>query len=315
MTLPEVPTDLETMDCVLCGASAASKVIEDCPDRLLGTPGLYSVVRCDDCGLLRTNPRPTPAAIDQHYPATYVPFNLDAERKQGLAGALRELLGRRFEQRYGRTDLVVAPPDGSGRRLLDVGAGSGTYAYRMSAAGWDVWALEPSDMAARAAVDVLGRERVCSARIEGAEYPESFFDLVTVNHVLEHLHEPVTGLRRLRRWIRPGGHIRVTVPNVDSPDRKLLGSSWLGFDLPRHLYHFAPDTIGRLLEHCGYVVESNIPQWLPSMFAQSVAVAVNRVRKRPSPGRLPYYAAYPVGALIANAGITGAMTVTASRPG
>lgn len=305
------PADLETVDCVLCGESASSLVVEGCPDLLHGTPGVYSVVRCLHCDLLRTDPRPTEATIDRHYPPEYLPFNLGPGRRGGFLLKARRQLEKLYERRYGPVDLVVPPPEDGPRRLLDVGGGSGTYAALMAGTGWDPWVLEPSPVAARAAVDAVGGERVTRASIGAAEYPPGFFDLVTMNHVLEHLHDPVAALTRARTWMRPGGRVRVVVPNVESLERRLFGSSWLGFDLPRHLFHFSPGTLGRLLEHCGYAVESNVPQWMPSMFGQSAAIFVNRVRGRTGYPRLPYYAASSVGAVMASAGLSGAMTVTA----
>ncbi len=127
--------DLETVDCVLCGEADATTVVDQCPDRLVGTPGRYTIVRCRGCGLLRTNPRPTPAAIDRHYPAEYLPFARDDVRRAGLAGHRAARPGGHVTNAAtGGTDLVI-PPDRPGRRLLDVGAGSGAYATWMEEAG------------------------------------------------------------------------------------------------------------------------------------------------------------------------------------
>jgi SAM-dependent methyltransferase len=78
------------------------------------------------------------------------------------------------------------------------------------------------------------------------------FDAVTLWNVLEHLHDPVRDLGKIRRWLRPGGILALSTPNYDSVVRLARGARWHGFKLDEHLSLFSPQTIGFLLEETGY---------------------------------------------------------------
>jgi SAM-dependent methyltransferase len=84
---------------------------------------------------------------------------------------------------------------------------------------------------------------------------EGSFDLVTMWHVLEHLHDPAADLRLVRRLLADGGSLLIEVPNSDSIIAKLFRADWVPWDLPRHLSHFTPDSLRRMLEEAGFRVQ------------------------------------------------------------
>jgi predicted SAM-dependent methyltransferase len=78
------------------------------------------------------------------------------------------------------------------------------------------------------------------------------FDVVRLSHVLEHLPSPRKSLGKVHRLLRPGGLLWVEVPNAASLERRLFHRHWCHWDLPRHLYHFTPTTLVRLLRDTGF---------------------------------------------------------------
>jgi SAM-dependent methyltransferase len=80
----------------------------------------------------------------------------------------------------------------------------------------------------------------------------SSFDLVTMMHSLEHVHDPLQVLRAARELLVPGGRLVVAVPNIESLPFRWFGSSWFGLDLPRHLTHFTPRTLPLMLRWAGF---------------------------------------------------------------
>jgi 2-polyprenyl-3-methyl-5-hydroxy-6-metoxy-1,4-benzoquinol methylase len=76
-----------------------------------------------------------------------------------------------------------------------------------------------------------------------ADLPAGYFDVVTLWHVLEHDPDPVRSLQRVKGWLRPGGLVLAEVPNSAGWIARLCGGAWLGWDLPRHLVHFSPETL------------------------------------------------------------------------
>ena len=73
-------------------------------------------------------------------------------------------------------------------------------------------------------------------------------------HTLEHLYEPRSYLRAAHELLRPGGRLVIQVPNAACWQFLLLGSSWNGVDVPRHLYDFRPADLDRMLESGGFEV-------------------------------------------------------------
>ena len=75
-----------------------------------------------------------------------------------------------------------------------------------------------------------------------------------MNHVIEHLHDPVDTLRHCWKILKPGGHITVITPNYGSSGHELYGPDWFALDPPRHLVLFTEDSLRRTLESFGFTV-------------------------------------------------------------
>jgi SAM-dependent methyltransferase len=83
--------------------------------------------------------------------------------------------------------------------------------------------------------------------------PESF-DAINMGSVLEHVHHPHQVIESVVRALRPGGIFAVSVPNFASWSVRTFGAASFILDLPRHLLHFTPATLRRLLNAHGLEV-------------------------------------------------------------
>src|SRR5207248_758081 len=86
------------------------------------------------------------------------------------------------------------------------------------------------------------------------ELRQESFDVITMWHALEHVHDPLDVLRQARRLLAPGGKLVVAVPNIDSLPFRWFGHAWYGLDLPRHLTHFSAWTLKLMLQRAGFGV-------------------------------------------------------------
>lgn len=233
----------EETDCLLCGGRRWSLLVE-APDTTAGGTGLwFAVVQCHECGLCFTNPRPTVEAIGQFYPDVYRPHHAPRPRKRW-----RLRLPLPWKQ-YGK-DYPMIPRHGRGR-LLDFGCGGGTYMERMHRLGWQVTGVDTS----RAAIQRVQAEfglRGLVGSLPHLELEPGSFDVVTMWHSLEHAHAPLAVLREAHRLLDHGGKLVLAVPNIDSSPFRWFGRAWYGLDLPRHLTHFTPATLQRMLEQAGF---------------------------------------------------------------
>jgi 2-polyprenyl-3-methyl-5-hydroxy-6-metoxy-1,4-benzoquinol methylase len=317
-----VSADIEpALEDVACptGCTRSDELLLVARDRLHDLPGAFSIVRCRRCGLMRTNPRPTPEAMGAYYPAEYGPYQgtrvePDRPTRRRLPGWFRSIARRLLDTR-----AQSLPPVAAGH-LLEIGCASGSFMHLMARSGWRVTGIEFSATAATAARS-LGYE-VHAGSLESAPPPTESYDLVVGWMVLEHLHDPVACLRKLHEWTRPGGWLAISVPNAGSLEFRIFGNRWYALQVPTHLCHFTPDTLTSLLQQGGWQVEKVLHQRVLSNLFASVGYCLvdagfERVGRwfitiPERAGRLEYLV-LPVAWLLASLGQTGRMTVWARR--
>lgn len=240
-----VKVDWEETACLLCGRRRWASVVE-APDVSPTGRGLwFAVVQCQDCGLCFTNPRPSVRSIASFYPPSYPP-HLQAPR------TMTARAGRRLLRLLGAVDPAGQATHQGARRLLDFGCGSGRFLVGARAHGWQTTGMEVSVVAKRAAAET--GVPVIQGTLPHADLEAGSFDVITMRHSLEHVHEPLETLRQAYRLLAPGGKILVVVPNIGGLPFRWFGRAWVGLDLPRHLTHFTPRTLRRMLACAGFEV-------------------------------------------------------------
>lgn len=237
--------------CAICGSSEGDVEATGCDYIYGGSSQTCVAVRCAGCGHVYLNPRPIPAEAGVLYPANYASFSGKfTHGNSWLARAKEHIMMRRVRK------LLAGLP--AGARFLDIGCGDGQLleAVKRQFPGLEVhgldWRFSPEVRARLAAMGIVLHESM----LENAELPESGFDLVTMNQLIEHLWEPADCLRMVRRILAPQGRLALTTPNIDGYDRRFFKSGlWGGYYFPRHLNLFSRSSIGRLMSDCGLEVE------------------------------------------------------------
>ena len=306
---------LESTPCPM-GCPLSDDVVLSGRDRLNGLPGEFTVVRCRSCELMRTDPRPSASSMGFYYPEQYAPYR--KAMTPGLRPSLA-LLGRAARRliRFRTNEVPELPPG----RMLELGCASGAYLQRMASLGWQVEGVEFSPHAARLAAS-LGYP-VHAGSIESAPAPERPYQLVVGWMVLEHLHDPLLALRKLHRWVVPGGWLVLSVPDSSAWEFSCFGSAWYALHLPNHLYHFTPASVENLLNKGGWrVTRVQHQRFLGNVFASLGFFLEDRglggrlsgkLTAVPTAGILVHMLLYPLALVLAALGQTGRMTIWARR--
>lgn len=250
----------KTVSCILCNGEGAPWY-SGMRDRMLEVPGEWGFRRCPACGLLWLDPRPVEDDIGSAYTQDYCTHAAGEEgsRVSSLRRKMEDAAMPTISGRGGWTGrLLGALPmirdmagvrnmflDGARRGgILDVGCGNGRFLAGMRRLGWETLGLEADPAAAKIARERFGLN-VVEGRLGEVELHAGPFDAVTARHVVEHVHDPVSFLRRCYGLVAPGGRMAVLTPNAGSLGHRLFTGDWSELDPPRHLYMFTADTLAR----------------------------------------------------------------------
>lgn len=276
------PVDgLETVElCPVCGGGDRAILHSDLVDNTFrAAEGKWSLWKCANCSTAYLDPRPTRATIHRAYANYYTHQEVGGKDEYASLSPFRKLRRRLVNGytnwRYGTQAApscalgVLAafaipsvkrtldreyrhlprPPKAVGR-LLDVGCGDGSFLSMARTCGWDVVGLDPDPKAvANAATQGL---TVHEGGIEYFEGQTGLFDVITLNHVIEHVHDPVKVLKTCHDLLKPGGQLWLETPNIDSFGHAQFQKNWRGLETPRHLVLFNRQALQQSLLEAGF---------------------------------------------------------------
>jgi len=245
-TLPQAKPEAS---CAICHTDGARFFLEGA-DRLFGhVPGRFRLYRCSACGCIFQHPMPESSEIPAFYPVGYW-WEEGRGQAAGLGGivarlekAYREFVAMdhvRFVERCARRGPA------SGRELLDVGCGGGTFLHLARRRGFVAHGLDASTQAVSVAKKQYGLD-VRQGDMASNAWKGHRFDFITMFHVVEHLTDPLKAFGFAAAHLKPGGSLILQVPNVDSIQARLFGAAWHGLDVPRHIINFTADGLHHLL--------------------------------------------------------------------
>lgn len=204
----------------------------------------FELVDCQKCGFRFTNPRPEADKIGRYYQSEEYISHSDTNK--GLISKVYRSV-RQITLRS-KLKLVTEINGGKTGSLLDIGCGTGYFLQTCQQAGWKISGVEP-DAGARALAQQQTNSTIESDFL-AANYNEKF-DVITLWHVLEHIHRLDENIAKLKTLIGTTGKLVIAVPNHASGDAQHYQEYWAAYDVPRHLYHFTPQTMQTLAEKNG----------------------------------------------------------------
>jgi 2-polyprenyl-3-methyl-5-hydroxy-6-metoxy-1,4-benzoquinol methylase len=233
-------------DCPICKGTSAN--LFQLYDDRYGYAGRFWLMRCRSCAHRFLAGAPFSDAEIQALYTDYYPrrsmrpvdYQPDVE-KSGIGAWLEGAKASAFRW---------VPP---GVKVLDIGCGFGQALGYHANRGCEVWGVE-SDENIRPIADLHGfKIRVGVFKPE--EFPQEYFDVVTMDQVIEHMGDPIGALASVRKVLKPGGIAILGTPNPAGWGARVFGQRWINWHAPYHLHLFTGRSMQIAAERAGLVAE------------------------------------------------------------
>ncbi len=253
---------MERPTCPVCGATRSTPVVTSSDTWVADGPSAqspFAAVRCGVCASRYTTPRYRRQFRHLAFSGAY-PFYTRARRAQDGNGEDVEAAAKLFASRA----KVVGDACPRAGRLLDVGCGDGLFTHVMRRRGWDVVGVDVEPDVIWHATERLGLD-ARPVDVESEALPDGPFDVVTMWGLLQLMYEPQRALERVHDVLADRGMLAIGVSNIGALGARMFRGHWRGLGVPRHLVHFTPATLRRLLEAAGFDVldiRYETPRWI-----------------------------------------------------
>ena len=192
----------------------------------------------EELGMLET--RPVPKNLDRYYESQDYISHTDSSKS--LIDKMYQLV-KKYSLRK-KVGLIEKYTEGE-KSLLDIGAGTGDFLLNAKERNWHITGMEPNTSARKKAKD-KGVDLVSIWE----ELPKVKYNTITLWHVLEHLPDLKGDVEKMVSLLETNGTLFIAVPNYRSFDATYYKEFWAAYDVPRHLWHFSKEAIGKLfVEH------------------------------------------------------------------
>ena len=244
--------------CPICASAGISKVFKVKDNT--ASQEFFEIYHCSNCQVRFTQNPPSESSIGEYYKSENYISHTDTSK--GLINRIYQTVRNiSINQKKKLIEKITGLTRG---HLLDVGSGTGYFAAAMQKAGWNVTGLEPDEQARNVSLQQHGLKLLPADDL--FKLPENRFQVITLWHVLEHVHDIKKYVEAFRKLLTDNGKLFIAVPNYGSYDAMSYGSNWAGYDVPRHLYHFTPQTMQWLMKEYGMKIVDIKPMWFDSFY-------------------------------------------------
>jgi len=225
----------------------------------------FSIWHCNDCTARFTQDVPAQDAIGDYYASeNYISHS---DTKKGIINSLYHLVRKRTLAAKRR--LLINETKMQKGTILDIGCGTGAFLHSMQEADWNITGLEPDEVARNKAAELYQLHPQEPGKL--FELPAASFNAITMWHVLEHVHELHAYIKQIASLLATNGKLFIAVPNYTSKDADIYKEHWAAYDVPRHLYHFSPQSMEKLLTTYNLKLITCKPMWFDSFYVSMLS--------------------------------------------
>lgn len=228
------------MLCVCCGSNQIRKK---------GVKYGYPIYACNKCHFCFVHPLPAKDDIQKHYNKTRISKDI----KNYVQKAINEIEHSSNCPKRDWYKMVLEYVSNYCNRetldILDIGSAYGYFIHYANSLGHNAIGTEVTQEYADASKGIINGQIIY---IENNQYDRYFdvnmFDLIYMEHVLEHIIDPVSVLKCIKKILKINGLLFISVPNHNSLLSQILNYRWAWFCPPEHLYYYNAKALTQLLE-------------------------------------------------------------------
>lgn len=271
---------LETTDkknCNFCN-SGGTMLYQGMSDFMNNTANKWSLYKCSNlkCQNIWLNPAPREAELYKAYSEYYTHEDARNLINKVLSGVISAYIKTRYGYKRSVFNWIKSLPiyllpteriesgfqvlylkkDSMKKKLLDIGCGNGQFIRRMATLGWETEGVDVD----KKAVDYCVSKglTVHYGNLEDIKLKENCYDVITLNHVIEHLVSVEDMLHEIYRILKPGGKLIISTPNSNSwLFKRVFHEAWYCLDPPRHLNIFNLQNLAKIVQSTGFKIQKS----------------------------------------------------------
>jgi ubiquinone/menaquinone biosynthesis C-methylase UbiE len=265
--------------CDLCNHRKYKKLYNNY-DRVYNLSGKFSLLKCNNCGLIFLYPQPNKKDILKYYPSEkYYSLN-----NNSIEDSKIKIYNIFYKKGYSIKKILFSPLKFMIRKIiikkranfLDIGCGDGKFLKLMNKFEMNCYGVEPNNKG-----NIIEENlKIVNCELKEAKFKKEFFDIITLNHVFEHVNQPSSILQEIHRILKPKGKLIIATPNSNSLITKIFKNKWFQFDTPRHFFLYSEKTIKKYAEKKGFKVNKIVYNSTPLQISASMIYLLNQFRKK-----------------------------------
>ena len=237
----------------------------------------FELLRDEELDMLITHPQPSLEKLPSYYESDNYISHTDGKK------SLFEKMYQLVKGIALKSKLKLINSESEKGTILDIGAGVGDFLATAKNDGWKIIGTEPSEKAKEIAM-----KKGVSFVTELSEIDDHSLDVITMWHVLEHVHNLQHQISELKRMVKHNGTIIIAVPNFNSFDANYYGKFWAAFDVPIHFWHFSKTAIQKLFAHHNLELVKVLPMKFDSFY-------VSLLSEKYKTGKMNFIKAFYIG--------------------
>jgi len=235
---------IDVKTCPVCSGNIFTDFLE-CTDHFVSNEK-FLIKECSKCSFKITDKVPDEDSIGSYYQSeNYISHS---NTSAGIVNRLYHI-AREFMLSRKRKTVTKSLGKKTGM-LLDIGAGTGFFAAHMKQHGWNISGTEKSSEAREFAEKEQKIKLIPAEGLFNLEKDQ--YDAITLWHVMEHFHDLDKYIVEMKRILNQDGALFIALPNHSSYDAKHYENYWAAYDVPRHIWHFAPKHVQQIFENAGF---------------------------------------------------------------